>query len=62
MFLDGDDWVDPAFMRTMLDALAGAPDAIAAFCAYRRVMPDGSMTYPRITAMVAEDPLAAFAR
>lgn len=62
LFLDGDDWIDPAFFRTMLDALDAAPDAVAAFCAYRRVMPDGTMTSPRIAAQVAGDPLGAFAR
>jgi glycosyltransferase involved in cell wall biosynthesis/peptidoglycan/xylan/chitin deacetylase (PgdA/CDA1 family) len=61
-FLDSDDWFDPDFLSTMLAALAAAPDAGAVYCGYRRVLPDGAMTAPRIDRAVADAPFAAFAR
>jgi hypothetical protein len=61
-FLDADDWVAPTFMRRMVGALSEAEDAIAAQCAYRRVMPDGALAPVRIRHDVSVDPLACFAR
>ncbi|WP_170960040.1 glycosyltransferase [Rhizobium phaseoli] len=41
--LDADDWLDPAFIETMLPIAAdGSPPAIA-YCSYRRVAPDGRL-------------------
>ncbi|ANL47982.1 polysaccharide deacetylase/methyltransferase/glycosyltransferase domain-containing protein [Rhizobium phaseoli] len=41
--LDADDWLDPAFIETMLPMAAdGSPPAIA-YCSYRRVAPDGRL-------------------
>jgi peptidoglycan/xylan/chitin deacetylase (PgdA/CDA1 family)/SAM-dependent methyltransferase len=62
MFLDADDWVDASFMRKMLAALEAAPDAVAAYCAYCRVMPDGSVTPPRYSKEIAVQPFETFAR
>lgn len=61
-FLDADDWVDPRFLEKMLAALEQATDYRVAYCMFRRVMPDGSMTegyaYPR----VHDNPFEVFAR
>ncbi|MBB2794981.1 UNVERIFIED_ORG: peptidoglycan/xylan/chitin deacetylase (PgdA/CDA1 family)/GT2 family glycosyltransferase/2-polyprenyl-3-methyl-5-hydroxy-6-metoxy-1,4-benzoquinol methylase [Rhizobium pisi] len=41
--LDADDWLDPAFIETMLPmAEDGSPPAIA-YCSYRRIAPDGRL-------------------
>ncbi|WP_145198791.1 trifunctional glycosyltransferase/class I SAM-dependent methyltransferase/polysaccharide deacetylase [Sphingobium sp. B2] len=61
-FLDADDWVDAAFLAKMLDALKAAPDHQIAYCAYRRVMPDGSMTDGFADPRVRDEPFETFAR
>ncbi|WP_246679867.1 glycosyltransferase, partial [Mesorhizobium sp. B2-3-5] len=62
MFLDADDWVDASFLAKMLAALEAAPDAVAAYCGSRRVMPDGAFTPPSIATEVAIEPFETFAR
>ncbi|MET3580214.1 peptidoglycan/xylan/chitin deacetylase (PgdA/CDA1 family) [Mesorhizobium robiniae] len=62
MFLDADDWVDAGFLAKMLAALKTAPDAVAAYCGSRRVMPDGELTPPSISTEVATQPFETFAR
>ncbi|TIQ30535.1 trifunctional glycosyltransferase/class I SAM-dependent methyltransferase/polysaccharide deacetylase [Mesorhizobium sp.] len=62
MFLDADDWVDASFLAKMLAALKTAPDAVAAYCGSRRVMPDGELTPPSIPTEVAIQPFETFAR
>ncbi|TIQ37959.1 MAG: glycosyltransferase [Mesorhizobium sp.] len=62
MFLDADDWVDASFLAKMLAALKTAPDAVAAYCGSRRVMPDGELTPPSISTAVAIQPFETFAR
>ena len=62
MFLDADDWVDASFLAKMLAALKTAPDAVAAYCGSRRVMPDGELTPSSITTEVAIQPFETFAR
>ncbi|WP_287092019.1 glycosyltransferase, partial [Mesorhizobium sp.] len=62
MFLDADDWVDASFLAKMLAALEAAPDAVAAYCGSRRVMPDGELTPSSITTEVAIQPFETFAR
>ncbi|MER8463525.1 trifunctional glycosyltransferase/class I SAM-dependent methyltransferase/polysaccharide deacetylase [Mesorhizobium sp. M1396] len=62
MFLDADDWVDASFLTKMLDALKAAPDAVAAYCGSRRVMPDGALTPSSIAPEVAIQPFETFAR
>nr|WIE93691.1 trifunctional glycosyltransferase/class I SAM-dependent methyltransferase/polysaccharide deacetylase [Mesorhizobium sp. WSM4875] len=62
MFLDADDWVDASFLAKMLAALKTAPDAVAAFCGSRRVMPDGELTPSSISTEVAIEPFETFAR
>ncbi|TPK79048.1 trifunctional glycosyltransferase/class I SAM-dependent methyltransferase/polysaccharide deacetylase [Mesorhizobium sp. B2-4-17] len=62
MFLDADDWVDAGFLAKMLAALKTAPDAVAAYCGFRRVMPDGALTPPSIATEVAIEPFETFAR
>ncbi|WP_245499118.1 trifunctional glycosyltransferase/class I SAM-dependent methyltransferase/polysaccharide deacetylase [Mesorhizobium sp. M1A.F.Ca.ET.072.01.1.1] len=62
MFLDADDWVDASFLAKMLAALKTAPDAVAAYCGSRRVMPDGELTPSSISTEVAIEPFETFAR
>ncbi|MDG4882682.1 trifunctional glycosyltransferase/class I SAM-dependent methyltransferase/polysaccharide deacetylase [Mesorhizobium sp. WSM4884] len=62
MFLDADDWVDTSFLAKMLAALKTAPDAVAAYCGSRRMMPDGELTPPSISTEVAIQPFETFAR
>ncbi|RWB57178.1 trifunctional glycosyltransferase/class I SAM-dependent methyltransferase/polysaccharide deacetylase [Mesorhizobium sp.] len=62
MFLDADDWVDASFLAKMLAALKAAPDAVAAYCGSRRVMPDGGLTPSSIATEVAIQPFETFAR
>lgn len=62
MFLDADDWVDASFLSKMLAALKAAPDAVAAYCGSRRVMPDGGLTPSSIATEVAIQPFETFAR
>ena len=62
MFLDADDWVDASFLEKMLAALKAAPDAVAAYCGSRRVMPDGELTPSSIATEVAIRPFETFAR
>lgn len=61
-FLDADDWIEPQFMATMLDALEAAPDHDIAYCAFRRVMPDGQMTEGVADPRVQQEPFEVFAR
>ncbi|TKB48117.1 MAG: glycosyltransferase family 2 protein, partial [Mesorhizobium sp.] len=56
MFLDADDWVDASFLAKMLAALKSAPDAVAAYCGSRRMMPDGELTPASIATDVAIQP------
>ncbi|WP_411969515.1 glycosyltransferase [Mesorhizobium sp. CA10] len=62
MFLDADDWVDASFLAKMLAALKTTPDAVAAYCGSRRVMPDGELTPSSISTEVAIQPFETFAR
>ncbi|PDQ19696.1 hypothetical protein CN311_18305 [Mesorhizobium sanjuanii] len=62
MFLDADDWVDASFLAKMLAALKTAPDAVAAYCGSRRVMPGGELTPSSISTEVAIQPFETFAR
>nr|WP_210328909.1 trifunctional glycosyltransferase/class I SAM-dependent methyltransferase/polysaccharide deacetylase [Mesorhizobium amorphae] len=62
MFLDADDWVDASFLAKMLAALKTAPDAAAAYCGSRRVMPNGELTPSTISTEVAIQPFETFAR
>lgn len=62
MFLDADGWVDASFLAKMLAALKSVPDAVAAYCGSRRVMPDGELTASCIATEVAIQPFETFAR
>ncbi len=62
LFLDSDDWIDDRFLELMNGALDAAPDAVAAYCGDRRVMPDGRKTPTRSEPRIAEAPFEAFAR
>ena len=62
LFLDSDDWIDERFLETMNAALAAAPDAVAAYCGYCRVMPDGQQTAMHCDPGVALTPFERFAR
>ncbi|TIO06214.1 trifunctional glycosyltransferase/class I SAM-dependent methyltransferase/polysaccharide deacetylase [Mesorhizobium sp.] len=62
MFLDADDWVDASFLAKMLAALKNTPDAVAAYCGSRLVMPDGELTPSSISTEVAIQPFETFAR
>ncbi|MGO7072967.1 glycosyltransferase [Rhizobium johnstonii] len=41
--LDADDWLDPTFIESMQPVAEDASPPVLAFCAYRRVAPDGRM-------------------
>jgi hypothetical protein len=60
MFLDADDWVDASFLAKMLAALKTAPDAVAAYCGSRRVMPDGELTPVEHHSELAIQPFETF--
>jgi len=62
LFLDSDDWIDGRFLELMNGALDAAPEAVAAYCGYRRVMPDGRQTPIRSDPGIAQAPFEAFAR
>src|SRR5215218_5211438 len=62
MFLDADDWVAPDFLTKMLAALHAAPDAVAAYCGYVRIMPGDALTPPRFAKEIAISPFETFAR
>jgi glycosyltransferase involved in cell wall biosynthesis/peptidoglycan/xylan/chitin deacetylase (PgdA/CDA1 family) len=61
-FLDADDWIDPFFFEKLLAAVESTPGAVASYCGYCRVMPDGRLTPERNTHKPAEDALESFAR
>jgi peptidoglycan/xylan/chitin deacetylase (PgdA/CDA1 family) len=62
LFLDSDDWIDAQFLEVMHAALDRTPGAVAAYCAYRRVMPDGGLGPVCSNPEIALAPHAAFAR
>jgi glycosyltransferase involved in cell wall biosynthesis len=62
VFLDSDDWIDRTFLDRMHAALDAAPGAAAAYCDYRRVMPDGGMAPACGEPDVARAPFDTFAR
>lgn len=62
LFLDSDDWIDDRFLELMNGALDTAPDAVAAYCAYRRVMPGGEQSPVRSDPRIAQMPFEMFAR
>lgn len=41
--LDADDWLDPTFIESMLPVAEDASPPVIAYCAYRRVAPDGRL-------------------
>ncbi|MGB8287627.1 glycosyltransferase [Rhizobium ruizarguesonis] len=41
--LDADDWLDPTFIESMQPVADDASPPVLAFCAYRRVAPDGRL-------------------
>ncbi len=60
LFLDSDDWIDARFLELMNAALGDSPGAVAAYCGYRRVMPDGELSPTRSSAHIAQAPFEAF--
>jgi GT2 family glycosyltransferase len=62
LFLDSDDWIDPAHLLNLNAALDMHPDAVAAYCNHQRVMPDGALAPPRGETQIAVAPMAVFAR
>src|SRR5260221_7700949 len=61
LFLDSDDWIDREFLAKMDAALDSNPSAVAAYCNYCRVMPDGSEA-PVRDPRVDKNPFEVFAR
>lgn len=61
-FLDADDWVDLDFLERMNRALDERPGSVAAYCACRRVTPDGRFTQPTWDPDIVKSPLDRFAR
>ncbi len=62
LFLDSDDWIDSRFLEVMNGALDAAPNAVAAYCGYLRVMPDGAQSPIRSDPRIAQTPFEMFAR
>lgn len=62
LFLDADDWVAPCFFERMLAALQDRPDAVAAYCGWRRVSCEGRMGEVVNDPSLAANPLSATAR
>lgn len=62
LFLDSDDWIDDRFLELMNEALDTAPDAVAAYCGSRRVMPSGEQTPSKSDPRIAQAPFEMFAR
>lgn len=62
VFLDSDDWLDPRFLQRLHAALDAAPGAVAAYCDYQRVMPDGTLAPVHSEPRVAHAPFETFAR
>lgn len=53
--LDADDWLDASFIESMLPVAEDGSQPIIAFCAYRRVAPDGRMMPVEQAPMLAGD-------
>jgi peptidoglycan/xylan/chitin deacetylase (PgdA/CDA1 family) len=62
VFLDSDDWLDARFLERLHAALDAAPEAVAAYCDYQRVMPDGALAPVHRDDEVARAPFDTFAR
>ncbi|MGY4607002.1 glycosyltransferase involved in cell wall biosynthesis/peptidoglycan/xylan/chitin deacetylase (PgdA/CDA1 family) [Bradyrhizobium sp. USDA 4474] len=62
LFLDSDDWIERSFLATLNAALDANTDAVAVYCNYCRVFPDGSESPVRGDARIQEDPIAEFNR
>ncbi|MBX5019974.1 glycosyltransferase [Rhizobium lentis] len=62
--LDADDWLDPSFVESMQPEAADASPAVIAYCAYRRVAPDGRLMRieqpPILTGNVAKQEFSSF--
>jgi peptidoglycan/xylan/chitin deacetylase (PgdA/CDA1 family)/GT2 family glycosyltransferase len=61
LFLDADDWVAPTHLERLVRLLAATPVASAAYCGYRRVMPDGNVGPATWRSDIATSPMVAFA-
>jgi peptidoglycan/xylan/chitin deacetylase (PgdA/CDA1 family) len=62
LFLDSDDWIDRHFLAKMNAVLDGNPSAVAAYCDFCRVMPDGSETAVYAHPCIEQNPFETFAR
>lgn len=62
LFLDSDDWIDPHCLGKLNAALNESPSAIAAYCNYSRVMPDGNESFVYGDSKLEKDPFETFAR
>ena len=62
MFLDSDDWIDPNWLELMNGALDSDPDAVVAYCGYKRVMVDGHTHDMEIHHDLQTDPFGVMAR
>jgi glycosyltransferase involved in cell wall biosynthesis/peptidoglycan/xylan/chitin deacetylase (PgdA/CDA1 family)/cyclopropane fatty-acyl-phospholipid synthase-like methyltransferase len=62
MFLDSDDWIDANWLELMNGALDSDPDAVVAYCGYKRVMVDGHTHDMEIHHDLQTDPFGVMAR
>ncbi|TAU54258.1 glycosyltransferase [Rhizobium leguminosarum] len=62
--LDADDWLDPTFIESMQPVADDASPPVLAFCAYRRVAPDGRLMRveqaPSLASNVAKREFSSF--
>ena len=62
LFLDSDDWIEPAFLQKMLAVLEARPGARVAYSACRRVSPDGRAGPLWLSSEIARAPFEVLAR
>ena len=62
LFLDSDDWIEPAFLQKMLAVLEARPGARVAYSACRRVSPNGHAGPLWLSSEVARAPFEVLAR
>jgi len=62
LFLDSDDWIEPAFLHKMLAVLESRPGARIAYSACRRISPNGRAGPLWLSSEVARAPFEVLAR
>lgn len=61
LFLDADDWIARDHIRRLHAALREEREAVASYCGYVRVTPDGQAFMPRFAPRLTQDPVQELA-